>query len=145
MPSALNREHLELQNMKFLKIIYFLWVFLPSWIWIRIPNPDTDPLTCLNPDPIRIRNTVQNDWPVWFPHLVPGCRGERDPSPTAWNSRRPSLASLSSAQSATQFCYKEKRNIKTNSDLCFYYTLFFHPRSRIRIKELKYFNPKNYF
>ncbi len=30
--------------------------FLPSWIRIRIPNPE--PLTWLNPDPIRIRNTA---------------------------------------------------------------------------------------
>ncbi len=29
--------------------------FLPSWIQIRIPNPDPDPLARLNTDPIRIR------------------------------------------------------------------------------------------
>ncbi len=28
---------------------------MPSWIRIRIPNPDSDLLTRLNPDPIRIR------------------------------------------------------------------------------------------
>jgi hypothetical protein len=35
---------------------YFYGSFLPSWIRIRIPNPDPDPLARLNPDPIRIRN-----------------------------------------------------------------------------------------
>jgi hypothetical protein len=29
--------------------------FLPSWTRIRIPNPDPDPLTRLNPDQIRTR------------------------------------------------------------------------------------------
>jgi hypothetical protein len=28
--------------------------FLPSWNWIRIADPDTNPGTLLNPDPIRI-------------------------------------------------------------------------------------------
>jgi hypothetical protein len=32
---------------------YFCGSFLPSWIRIRIPDPD--PLTRLHPDPIRIR------------------------------------------------------------------------------------------
>ncbi len=100
--------------MKFLNFSIFVGHFCPPGSGSGIPNPDMDPLTWLNPDPIRIRSTVQNDWPVWFPHPVPGCRGERDPSPTAWSSRRPSPASLSSARSAMQFCYKEKRNIKTN-------------------------------
>jgi hypothetical protein len=31
--------------MTFLNFFYFCWSFLPSWIRIRIPNPDTDPLT----------------------------------------------------------------------------------------------------
>jgi hypothetical protein len=30
--------------------------FSPSWIRIRIPNTDPDPMTWLNPGPIRIRN-----------------------------------------------------------------------------------------
>jgi hypothetical protein len=33
----------------------FVGNFLPSWIRIRIPDPDTDPGTPFNPDPIRIR------------------------------------------------------------------------------------------
>jgi hypothetical protein len=33
---------------------YFCGSFLPSWIRIRIPDPD--PLTRLNPDPFQIRN-----------------------------------------------------------------------------------------
>ncbi len=47
--SALKREHLHLalQNMKFLYIFFeSVW---PSWIRIRNPNPE--PLTSLNPDP----------------------------------------------------------------------------------------------
>ncbi len=43
--------------MKFLNFSYLCGSFLPSWIRIRIPNPDTDPLTWLNPEPIRIWNT----------------------------------------------------------------------------------------
>jgi hypothetical protein len=45
--SALKREHPAAQNMKFLNFFHFCGSFLPSWIWIRIriPNPDTDPLT----------------------------------------------------------------------------------------------------
>ncbi len=43
---------------------YFCGSFLPSWIriWIRIPNTDPvpDPLTRLNPDPIRIRIQIRN-------------------------------------------------------------------------------------
>jgi hypothetical protein len=44
-PSALKRGHPTLQNMEFFNFFLLLWV--------RIPNPD--PLTLLNPDPIRIR------------------------------------------------------------------------------------------
>jgi hypothetical protein len=36
-------------------VSYFCGSFLLSWIRIRIPNPDQDPLNRLNPDPIRIR------------------------------------------------------------------------------------------
>ena len=38
---------------------YFCGSFLPSWIWIRIPNTDPDPLARLNMDPIRIRNPAR--------------------------------------------------------------------------------------
>jgi hypothetical protein len=41
--------------MKFHNFFYFCGSFLPSWIRNRIPNTDPDPLTWLNPDPIRIR------------------------------------------------------------------------------------------
>jgi hypothetical protein len=49
-PSSLKREHPALQKMK------FNLTFLPSWIRIRIanPDPDMDPATHLNPDLIRI-------------------------------------------------------------------------------------------
>ncbi len=33
------------------KFFLHLWVIVPSWIRIRIPNTDPDPLTWLNPDP----------------------------------------------------------------------------------------------
>jgi hypothetical protein len=52
-PSVLKTEHPALQSMKFLHFFYFCGPFLPSWIRIHFPNPD--PLTRLNPDPIRIR------------------------------------------------------------------------------------------
>jgi len=35
-------------------------LFLPSWIWIRIVNPDTDLETPLNPGPIQIRIRIHN-------------------------------------------------------------------------------------
>ncbi len=45
--------------MKFLNFFYFCGSFLPSWIRIRISNPDsdTDPRIWLNREPILIRNT----------------------------------------------------------------------------------------
>ncbi len=51
-PAAHKRGHPKLQNINF---FYFCWSFLPSWIRIRIPNTDPDPLARLNTDPIRIR------------------------------------------------------------------------------------------
>ncbi len=49
-----NIQHF--QNMKFLIFFfYFCGSSLPSWIRIRIPNTDPDPLTWLNSDPIGIR------------------------------------------------------------------------------------------
>jgi hypothetical protein len=50
-PSALKREHPALQNIKILIFFYFCGSILPFWIRIRVPNPDTDPLTWLNPNP----------------------------------------------------------------------------------------------
>jgi hypothetical protein len=43
-----------LQSWNFLIFSFFLWQ-RPAWIRIRVPNLQ-DPLTHLNPDPIRIRN-----------------------------------------------------------------------------------------
>jgi hypothetical protein len=49
------------QKLQFTFPLYFLWVSFALWIrnHIPYPDPDTDPLTWLNPDPIwiRIRNT----------------------------------------------------------------------------------------
>ncbi len=56
-PSALKRT----SNTFF----YFCGSFLPSWIWIRIPNTDPDPLTWLNPDPIGIRIRIRNPAQTW--------------------------------------------------------------------------------
>jgi hypothetical protein len=63
--SALKRENLALQKMKFINLFLCLWViFLPSWNRIRIqvanPDPETDPGTPLNPDQIRIHSTESN-------------------------------------------------------------------------------------
>ncbi len=52
---ALKRKHPALLNMKFLNFFCFSGSFLPSWIRIRIPNQDQDPLTWLKPNPIWIR------------------------------------------------------------------------------------------
>ncbi len=67
------------------KKILLLWSFSPSWIRIRIPNPD--PLTRLNPDPIRIRNScflsalrIQMV-PYWFGRLDPDPERQRLPPP----------------------------------------------------------------
>ncbi len=51
----LSKEAIQhFKTWTFQKKFYFCGSFLPSWIRIRIPNQD--PLTRLNPDPIRIRN-----------------------------------------------------------------------------------------
>ncbi len=46
--------------------IYFCGTFLPSWIRIRIPNTDPDPLARMNtgtdPIRIRIRNPATRQW-----------------------------------------------------------------------------------
>jgi hypothetical protein len=57
---------------------YFCGPFLPSWIWIRIPNMDSDPdpMTRFNPDPIRIgiRNPDSKTYqlPPLSSRLLPG-------------------------------------------------------------------------
>jgi hypothetical protein len=53
--SALKREHPALKKMKFINFFYVCGSFLTSWIRIENPDPNTDPGTPLNPDPIRIR------------------------------------------------------------------------------------------
>jgi hypothetical protein len=62
-PSALKNEQPALQHIKISYFFYFCGLFLPSWIRIRIPNTDPDPLTRLNTDPIRIR--IRNPTPVF--------------------------------------------------------------------------------
>ena len=51
-PSKENIQHFKTWN--FITFFYFCGSFLPSWIRIRIPNLDTEPLTWLTPEPIRI-------------------------------------------------------------------------------------------
>ncbi len=65
-PSALKRGYPTLQNMNFFNFFYFCGSFLPSWIRIRIPNPDPGTLTRLNPDPIGIRIRIRN--PGYLPY-----------------------------------------------------------------------------
>ncbi len=54
-PSKKNIQHFKKWNL--VTFFYVCWSFSPSWIRIRIanPDPDTDPGTPLNPDAIRIR------------------------------------------------------------------------------------------
>jgi hypothetical protein len=47
-PSSLKRKHPEPEEMKLIKFFYFCWSYMPSWIRIRIANPDPDPGTPLN-------------------------------------------------------------------------------------------------
>jgi hypothetical protein len=46
----------------------FVVHLLLSWIRIRIPDPNTDPLTCLNPDP-KHGSTVLDVFLVDTKHL----------------------------------------------------------------------------
>jgi hypothetical protein len=63
-PSALNREHPHSEKWNLLTFFYVFGSFLPSWIRIRIANPD--PGTPLDPDLIRIwiHNTGSRFGPV---------------------------------------------------------------------------------
>ncbi len=54
-PSKENINYFKKWNL--LAFFYVCGSFLPSWIRIRIANPDTDPGVPLNPYPIRIHNT----------------------------------------------------------------------------------------
>ncbi len=71
-PTAHKRGHPTLQNVNFKKNIYFCGSFLPSWIRIRIPNTDPDPLARLNTDPIRIRLRIQSGYGSGSETLVSG-------------------------------------------------------------------------
>jgi hypothetical protein len=56
----LSKEAIQhFKTWAFANFFYFCGSFLP--FWIRIPNPDPDPQTRLNPDPIRIRNPALMD------------------------------------------------------------------------------------
>ena len=50
-PSALKREHQTLPKMKCINFFLFSGSFLPSWIRIAIPDPDTGNPLNPNPDP----------------------------------------------------------------------------------------------
>jgi hypothetical protein len=58
-PSLEKMQHFK--KMKFINCFYICGSFLPSWIQICNPEPDTDPGTPLNRDPIRIQihNTAE--------------------------------------------------------------------------------------
>ncbi len=56
--SALKREHLALQKIKFIYFAYACWSLLPSWIRITNLDKDTDPEAPLNLDPQHCRWTV---------------------------------------------------------------------------------------
>ncbi len=51
-----TEEHSALENMKFLNFFLFSLVIFA----LLDPEPDPNPLTWLNTDPIRIRNTATN-------------------------------------------------------------------------------------
>ncbi len=78
--------------MKFLNFFYLCGSFTPSWIRIRVPNPEPDPRTRLNPDPKQ----------CFFPWtlILPQCRTAgpssllrwRAPSCWTWSRRSPSTA-----------------------------------------------------
>ncbi len=54
-PSALKREHPALQKLNFINF------FLCLWDTIVLLDPDTDPGSPFNPDPIRIHSTAFED------------------------------------------------------------------------------------
>ncbi len=86
-PSALlKRGHPTLWNMNLKIFFYFCGSFLPFWIRIRIPNPD--PLTRLNPDPVRIR--IRNPAVSWSADWPRGRRGGLGVRPPPW--QRPGSA-----------------------------------------------------
>jgi hypothetical protein len=61
-PSKENKVIQHFKSRNFITVFYFPGPFFPSWIRIRIKNPDTDPGTLLNPDPIRIHNAAFKLW-----------------------------------------------------------------------------------
>jgi hypothetical protein len=64
------------ENIQHFKTWNILWVILPSWINIRIWISNPDPLTWLNPDPIRIVR-IQNIG--WMCRRPAGCANAADP------------------------------------------------------------------
>ncbi len=66
---------------------YFCGSFLPSWI--RIPNPDQDPLTQLNPYPIRIRIQIRIRNPAWIRIPNPDPLTQLNPEPIRIRIRNP--------------------------------------------------------
>ncbi len=104
-PSYKRSLHLSKENIQhfitwnFLIFFYFSGLFLSSWIRIRIPNTDPDPLTRLNPDPIRVRFRIRICNPaktvygyafilvgwIWIRNRI-GCT---DPDPDLWGPKGP--------------------------------------------------------
>ncbi len=59
----LSKEAIQhFKSWTFTNFFYFRGSFLPSWIRIRIPNTDPDPLARLNTDPIRIPDPDPKPW-----------------------------------------------------------------------------------
>jgi hypothetical protein len=56
--SAFIKEHPELQNIKFLNFVLFLWVIF------TLLDPDPDPLTRWNLNSIRIQSTASRMWNI---------------------------------------------------------------------------------
>jgi hypothetical protein len=79
-----------------MKFLNFFFTFV-AWIQIRIPNtdPDLDPLTRLNPDPIGIRN------PGWYTHMCEAGRlhaGDNDRRIAAYTEAVPLVVFLPAKQ-----------------------------------------------
>jgi hypothetical protein len=77
--------------MKFLNFSYFCGSFLPSWIRIRIPNTDPDPLTNRDPDTqpcladMAMMHThswcislTKQTWPLAMVHKIMRGKGQLD-------------------------------------------------------------------
>ncbi len=157
-----NIQHFKKWNL--LTFFYVCWSFLPSWIRLRIANPDpaTDPGTLMHPDPIRIRihrtvwstatwnypaTSCSSDWRVLLSER-PSARGKvgrwwQDPQKRVDSqshrcvSHHPENTSVLRIRDFYPWSRIRLYSIPDPN--------FFHPGSRIHMKELKYFNPKNCF